>query len=161
MAALWKLPALYIIENNEYSMGTSVKRSTAMTDLYKKGESSGIQGVQVDGMDLVAVYDVIKDLSEQIRKGSGPKLIEVKTYRYRGHSMSDPAKYRTKEEVEKHKSEDPIEQLKLYLLKNNMCNEDDLKKIDNEVKDLVSEAVDFATNSKQPDSSELFTDIYS
>jgi pyruvate dehydrogenase E1 component alpha subunit len=160
MAALWKLPALFIIENNEYSMGTSVSRSTAMTDLYKKGESFGIDGVKINGMNFVEVHDTIKDCLEKIRNGSGPKLIEVKTYRYRGHSMSDPGKYRTKEEVEKHKNEDPIETLKEYLIKNNICNDSVLKTIDNDVKSIVTEAVDFATNSNQPDISELFTDIY-
>jgi pyruvate dehydrogenase E1 component alpha subunit len=160
MAALWKLPVLFIIENNEYSMGTSVKRSTAMTDLYKKGESFGIEGIRIDGMNIIEVHDTIKDLSEKIRQGLGPRIIEVKTYRYRGHSMSDPAKYRTKEEVEKHKSEDPIERLKSYLIKNNLCTEDDMQLIDNNIKNIVSEAVDFATESNKPDSSELLTDIY-
>ena len=160
MSALWKLPVLFIIENNEYSMGTSVKRSTAMTDLYKKGESFGIEGIRIDGMNIIEVHDTIKDLSEKIRQGLGPRIIEVKTYRYRGHSMSDPAKYRTKEEVEKHKSEDPIERLKSYLIKNNLCTEDDMQLIDNNIKNIVSEAVDFATESNKPDSSELLTDIY-
>lgn len=160
MAALWKLPVLFIIENNEYSMGTSVKRSTAMTDLFKKGESFGIEGVRMDGMDFVEVHDTIKELSEKIRSGSGPKLIEAKTYRYRGHSMSDPGKYRNKEEVDQKKLLDPIENLKLFLLKNGFCQEEYFKKIDNEVKHIVSEAVEFATNSSKPDISELFKDIY-
>ncbi len=160
MAALWKLPVLFIIENNEYSMGTSVKRSTAMTDLFKKGESFGIEGVRMDGMDFVEVHDTIKELSKKIRSGSGPKLIEAKTYRYRGHSMSDPGKYRNKEEVDQKKLLDPIENLKLSLLKNGFCQEEDFKKLDNEVKQIVSEAVEFATNSSKPDISELFKDIY-
>ncbi len=160
MAALWKLPVLFIIENNEYSMGTSVKRSTAMTDLYKKGESFGIEGARMDGMNFVEVHDTIKELSEKIRSGSGPKLIEAKTYRYRGHSMSDPGKYRNKEELDQKKLLDPIENLKLFLLKNGLCDEAEVKKIDNEVKQIVSEAVEFATNSSNPDISELFRDIY-
>ena len=160
MAALWKLPVVYIIENNEYSMGTSVKRSTAMTDLYKKGESFGIKGVRVDGMDLQEVYSAMKEAAEYARSGQGPILLEVKTYRYRGHSMSDPAKYRTKEEVEEYKIRDPLTDVKNKILENAYATEDELKEIEKKVKVLINEAAEFSENSPLPDEAELYTDVY-
>ncbi|MES2214401.1 MAG: pyruvate dehydrogenase (acetyl-transferring) E1 component subunit alpha [Pseudomonadota bacterium] len=161
MAKLWNLPVLYIIENNEYSMGTSIARCSSVKDLYVRGESFGMPGKQVDGMDLDACYKAISEASEYVRSGNGPMLLEMKTYRYRGHSMSDPAKYRSKEEVESYKEKrDPIERTKNLILENKYSTEDDLKSIEKRVKDIVQEAVDFATNSDIPDESELYTDVY-
>jgi pyruvate dehydrogenase E1 component alpha subunit len=160
MAALWSLPVLYIIENNEYAMGTSVKRSTFETDLSKRGESLGIKGKQVDGMDLDKVYEAIKTATDEIRETKFPQIIEFKTYRYRGHSMSDPAKYRTKEEVESYKLSDPIEHLRAKLLKKKYLSEDDIKVIEKRVKEVVQEAVEFSENSPEPSENELYTDIY-
>lgn len=160
MAALWKLPVIYIIENNEYSMGTSVKRSTAFTDLYKKGESFGIKGVRVNGMDLQEVYSAMSEAAEFVRSGQGPILLEIKTYRYRGHSMSDPAKYRSKEEVEEYKIRDPLTDIKNKILKDAYATEDGLKEIEKKIKVLINEASEFAENSPLPDEAELYTDVY-
>ena len=159
MAALWQLPVIYVIENNEYSMGTSVARSTAMTDLYKKGESFGIPGVQVNGMDVEEVYDTTMEAIESVRAGGGPMIIEVKTYRYRGHSMSDPAKYRGKEEVDQYKKKDPIIVTREKLIQSG-AKEDLLKKIEKEVKEQIAEVEAFAADSPLPDESELYTDIF-
>jgi pyruvate dehydrogenase E1 component alpha subunit len=160
MAALWSLPVLYIIENNEYAMGTSVKRSTFETDLYKRGESLGISGKQVDGMDLDKVYKAIKRATDEIRETSFPQILEIKTYRFRGHSMSDPAKYRTKEEVDHYKLADPVEHLKDKILEKKYLSDEELKNIEKKVKNIVQEAVAFAENSPEPQESELYTDIY-
>jgi pyruvate dehydrogenase E1 component alpha subunit len=161
MAALWKLPVVYIIENNQYAMGTAVHRSTAVTELYKKGESFGIPGKQVDGMDVLAVKKAAEEAIKYVREGNGPILLEMKTYRYRGHSMSDPAKYRTKEEVaEMKENRDPIENLKQLMVKQYKVTEDQLKDIEKEIKEIVNESVEFSKNSPEPDVSELFTDIY-
>lgn len=160
MAALWKLPVIYIIENNEYSMGTSVARSTAMTDLYKKGESFGIPGFQMDGMDIDSVYNAAAQAAQYVRSGKGPVVLEAKTYRYRGHSMSDPAKYRTKEEVEEKKSHDPVEAVREFIVKNSYASETQLKEIENKIKNTINEVVEFATSEPLPDESELFTDIF-
>lgn len=160
MAALWKLPVVYIIENNEYSMGTSVARSTAMTDLYRKGESFGIPGFQMDGMDIDSVYNATKQATEYVRSGKGPVVLEAKTYRYRGHSMSDPAKYRTKEEVEEKKAHDPVEAVREFIVKNSYASETQLKEIENKIKNTINEVVEFATSEPLPDESELFTDIF-
>ncbi len=160
MAALWKLPVIYIIENNEYAMGTSVSRSSHITDLYKRGEGFGIPGMQVDGMDIFAVEKAAKEAADFVRSGKGPVLLELKTYRYRGHSMSDPAKYRSKEEVqEKRDHHDPIVNLKKYLLDNKIIKEEELDLIDDEIKNKVNEAIEFAENSPEPDESELYTDV--
>jgi pyruvate dehydrogenase E1 component alpha subunit len=162
MAALWKLPVLYIVENNEYSMGTSVCRSTFMTDLYRKGESFGIPGKQIDGMDIFAVMEEGKKAMDYVRAGNGPMLLEMKTYRYRGHSMSDPAKYRTKEEVNKYKdTRDPIDNLRNYMLANKLAKEGDFDNIEKEVKDEMTKVVEFAQNSPEPDVAELYTEVYS
>jgi pyruvate dehydrogenase E1 component alpha subunit len=150
MAELWKLPVIYIIENNRYAMGTSVTRSSAQTDFSKRGISFNIPGEQVDGMDVRAVKAA----------GEGPFILEMQTYRYRGHSMSDPAKYRTREEVDKVRHDsDPIEQVRNRLLAAKM-SEDELKKIDAEVREIVNAAADFAQHDPEPDASELYTDIY-
>ena len=160
MAALWKLPVIYVIENNRYAMGTSVVRSSAETDFSQRGASFRIPGIQVDGMDVRAVKSASDLATEWCRAGNGPIILEMQTYRYRGHSMSDPAKYRTKEEVQKMRSEhDPIEQVRVRLLDKKWASEDDLKAIDKEVRDVVADAADFAQTDPEPDVSELWTDI--
>lgn len=161
MAKLWNLPVLYIIENNQYSMGTSIARCSSTPDLYKRGESFGIPGKQVDGMNLDEVYAAVMDASEYVRSGNGPMLLEMKTYRYRGHSMSDPAKYRSKEEVDLYKeTRDPIDYVKNIILERKYATEGEMKEIEKTVKAIVNDATDFATDSPLPDESELYTDIY-
>jgi pyruvate dehydrogenase E1 component alpha subunit len=160
MAELWSLPAIYIIENNRYAMGTSVLRASAQTDFSKRGISFNIPGEQVDGMDVQAVREAGLRAMEFARGGKGPYILEMQTYRYRGHSMSDPAKYRSKDEVEKMRNEhDPIEQVRSRLLTRHKVAEDDLKKIDAEVRRVVNESAEFATVDPEPDVSELWTDI--
>jgi pyruvate dehydrogenase E1 component alpha subunit len=161
MAELWKLPVVYVIENNRYAMGTAVTRSTAQTDLSKRGLSFNIPGVEVDGMDVRAVKAAGEEALAWCRTGKGPTIIEMMTYRYRGHSMSDPAKYRTKEEVDRVRTEhDPIEQVRARLLAKKWADEDELKKIDASVRAVVNEAAEFATNDPEPDPAELYTDVY-
>jgi pyruvate dehydrogenase E1 component alpha subunit len=161
MAELWKLPVVYIIENNRYAMGTAITRSSATTDLSKRGLSFNIPGEQVDGMDVRAVKAAGQKAVTWCREGKGPYILEMLTYRYRGHSMSDPAKYRTREEVQKMRTEhDPIEQVRARILEKKLASEDDLKKIDAEVRDIVNEAAEFATNDPEPDAAELWTDVY-
>jgi pyruvate dehydrogenase E1 component alpha subunit len=161
MAELWKLPVVYIIENNRYAMGTAITRSSATTDLSQRGCSFDIPGEQVDGMDVRAVKAAGDKAVQWAREGNGPYILEMLTYRYRGHSMSDPAKYRTREEVEKMRTEhDPIEQVRARLLQKKWVSEDELKKIDAGVRDIVNEAAEFATNDPEPDPSELWTDAY-
>jgi pyruvate dehydrogenase E1 component alpha subunit len=160
MASLWKLPVIYIIENNEYAMGTSTKRSHATTELYKRGEGFKIPGKQVNGMDVTAVREAGLEAVKHVRDGNGPFLLEMKTYRYRGHSMSDPAKYRSKEEVEDYKSHhDPIETLKARLLKEGVVKEEEFKTIDADIKKIVNEAAEFAQQSPEPPESDLYTDV--
>ena len=160
MAQLWKLPAIFIIENNQYAMGTSIERSSATTDLSQRGASFGIPGEQVDGMDVLAVREATERAVKRAREGGGPFILEVKTYRYRGHSMSDPAKYRTKEEVDEvKKTRDPIEHVKM-LLDQAGATEADLRPIEDEIKAIVAAAVQFAQESPEPDPSELYTDVY-
>lgn len=160
MAALWKLPVVFIIENNEYAMGTSVKRSHSMTELYKRGEGFGIPGMQVNGMDVLEVQRAGKIAVEHARSGNGPFLLEMKTYRYRGHSMSDPAKYRSKEEVECYREQrDPINNMHEMMLQQGFATEDELKEMDKIAKQIAAEAADFARQSPEPDASELWTDI--
>lgn len=159
MASLWKLPVLFILENNGYAMGTSVQRSAA-GELHRRGEGFGVKTIRADGMDLLAVRAAAAEAVAYIRAGHGPVLLEVKTYRYRGHSMSDPAKYRTKDEVEEYKqNHDPIEQLKAYITKEKLAGEDDFKVIEKDVKAIVQDATDFALESPEPDPSELWTDV--
>lgn len=160
MAALWKLPVVYVIENNKYGMGTSVERASASAELFQRGYAYGIPGEAVDGMDVLAVQDAALRAAEHARSGKGPYILEAKTYRYRGHSMSDPAKYRSKDEVTKMRTErDPIDQLKARMLEIGAIDEAELKEIDREVKQLVTEAAEFSQSSPEPDPSELYTDI--
>ena len=160
MAELWKLPVVYVIENNRYAMGTAVTRSSALTDFSKRGSSFNIPGIQVDGMDVRAVKAAGDEAVAFCRAGKGPIILEMKTYRYRGHSMSDPAKYRSKDEVQKMRAEhDPIEQVKQRLIANKWADEADLKAIDKDIRTLVSEAAEFAQNDNEPDVGELYTDI--
>jgi pyruvate dehydrogenase E1 component alpha subunit len=160
MASLWKLPVVYVIENNRYAMGTSVARSSAETDFSHRGLSFRIPGMQVDGMDVRAVRSAAAQALDWARSGKGPIILEMMTYRYRGHSMSDPAKYRTKDEVQKMRSEhDPIEQVRKRLLDNGWQTEDGLKAIDKDVRDVVNDAAEFAQTDREPDVSELYTDI--
>jgi pyruvate dehydrogenase E1 component alpha subunit len=159
MAELWRLPVVFFVENNRYAMGTSVTRSSAQSDFAKRGLAFNIPGVQIDGMDVRAVRAAATMALEWCRKGEGPYLIEAQTYRYRGHSMSDPAKYRSKEEVTRMREEhDPIEQVRVRLLAAGV-SEDELKKIDANARKVVSEAADFAAADKEPDASELYTDV--
>ena len=161
MAKLWKLPVIYVIENNQYGMGTSVARASATTNLSQRGRSFDIPGEQVDGMDIRAVKAAGDRALKWCREGNGPIILEMLTYRYRGHSMSDPAKYRPKEEVDKVRTEhDPIEQVRSRLLKKGFATEESLKKIDAEVRAVVNEAAEFATNDSEPDPAELWTDVY-
>ncbi|MBM3506279.1 MAG: pyruvate dehydrogenase (acetyl-transferring) E1 component subunit alpha [Alphaproteobacteria bacterium] len=158
MAQLWKLPILFVIENNQYAMGTSVARSSAQTQLSKRGESFGIPGRQVDGMDVLTVR-AAADEAVAYARSEGPMILEMMTYRYRGHSMSDPAKYRTREEVDKVKTErDPIDHLRGRLIKAGL-DEDSLKAIDREIRDRITAAAEFAQQSPEPDPSELYTDV--
>ena len=160
MASLWKLPVVYVIENNQYGMGTSVERASATTELFRRGDAYAIPGRQVDGMDVVAVKAAGADAVGHCRAGEGPYILEMKTYRYRGHSMSDPAKYRSKEEVSKvRKESDPIDTVRDRLLENDLADEAALKDIDREVKARVAEAAEFAQQSPEPDAGELYTDI--
>jgi pyruvate dehydrogenase E1 component alpha subunit len=159
MAALWDLPCVYIIENNQYGMGTSVSRAAAGKTLASRGASYGIPGLEVDGLDVLAVKAAGRKAVLHAESGKGPFILEMKTYRYRGHSMSDPAKYRTKEEVNRMRQErDPIDNVKERLIQANVA-EEELKEMDKLIRDAVSEAVEFAQKSKEPDPSELFTDV--
>jgi len=160
MAKLWNLPVIYIIENNQYAMGTAVQRASSETHLYKRGASFGIPGEEVDGMDVTAVYDAASRAVAHARSGEGPFILEMKTYRYRGHSMSDPAKYRTREEVnEVRDHHDPIDLARKLILDAGYSDEDALKAIDKEVKAISNEAAEFAKTSPEPDPSELYTDV--
>ncbi len=159
MAALWKLPCLYVLENNKYAMGTAQARAAA-GELFQRGEAYGIPGVQVNGMDVLAVRAAALEWAEYVRSGQGPAILEMQTYRYRGHSMSDPAKYRSKEEVAKVRAEaDPIDNFRKLLLDQGHATEDSLKEIDREIKVIVTEAAEFAQQSPEPDPSELWTDV--
>jgi pyruvate dehydrogenase E1 component alpha subunit len=159
MAALWKLPVVYAIENNRYGMGTSIDRASARTDLFHRGTAYGIPGEQVDGMNVLAVYEAGLAAAEHARSGQGPIILEMMTYRYRGHSMSDPAKYRTRDEVNQMRTEhDPIEHLR-HRLSEDGTSEAELKEIERRVRDLVAEAAQFAQDSPEPDPAELWTDV--
>jgi pyruvate dehydrogenase E1 component alpha subunit len=161
MAELWSLPIVYVIENNQYAMGTSIERASSETHLYKRGQSFRIPGEEVDGMDVLAVRDAAARAAEHARSGQGPYILEMKTYRYRGHSMSDPAKYRTREEVDEvRKTRDPIDHLQELLEKNGWADEAALKAIDADVKRIVADAAEFARTSPEPEPSELYTDVY-
>lgn len=160
MAKLWDLPVVFVIENNEYAMGTSVKRASSETELFKRGISFEIEGIQVDGMDVLAVRDAAQKAIDHARSGKGPMILEMKTYRYRGHSMSDPAKYRSRDEVNDIRSHrDPIEGVKQRLEKEGWADTDALKALDKEIKAVVAESAQFAQYSPEPDPSELWTDV--
>jgi pyruvate dehydrogenase E1 component alpha subunit len=161
MAELWSLPVVYVIENNQYAMGTSIERSSSETHLYRRGASFRIPGEEVDGMDVVAVRDAAARAAEHARSGQGPYILEMKTYRYRGHSMSDPAKYRTREEVEEvRRNRDPIDHVQEILIEKGWADEAALKALDADVRAIVADAAEFARISPEPDPAELFTDIY-
>lgn len=161
MAALWDLPVIFVIENNQYAMGTAMARSTSSADIYTRGAAFGIKGEAVDGMNVLAVKEASEKAVAHCRAGKGPYILEVKTYRYRGHSMSDPAKYRTREEVQKMRDErDAIEQVRDLLLTGKHATDDDLKAIDKEIKGIVNEAAEFSKESPEPELAELYTDIY-
>ena len=160
MAMLWKLPVIFLIENNNYAMGTSVERTTNVTDLSKIGLSYEMPSAVVDGMSVEAVHHAIAEAAERARKGEGPTLLDVRTYRYKGHSMSDPQKYRSKDEVDEYKKVDPIEQVRRTILNEKFATEKQIDNIENKVKDIVKESVEFAENSPYPDKEELYEDVY-
>jgi len=161
MASLWKLPVIFVIENNQYAMGTSQQRASSTPDLYTRGAAFGIPGEEVDGMDVLAVKAATEKALLHCRAGDGPYILEMKTYRYRGHSMSDPAKYRTRDEVQKVREErDAIEHVRSLILQGDHASEDDLKAIDKEIKATVNEAAEFSRESPEPALEELWTDIY-
>ena len=160
MASLWKLPVVFIIENNQYAMGTSIDRASSTQKLFSRGQAFNIPGKLVDGMDVLKVSKATEAAAANCRNGNGPYILEMNTYRYKGHSMSDPAKYRTREEVQNIKSKkDPIENFQKYLLKHGV-QEDEFKKIDQKIKGTISEAAEFAIESSEPELSDLFKDIY-
>ena len=159
MAALWKLPVVFVLENNKYAMGTSQARHS-VGDLSKRGEPYGIPGRKVDGMDVLKVREAADEAISHARSGKGPVLLEMETYRYRGHSMSDPAKYRSKDEVEEWRGKhDPIDRLRELILKEKVLSEDGFKLIDREIKDIVNDSAEFAQSSPEPDPAELWTDV--
>ncbi|MCR9274507.1 MULTISPECIES: pyruvate dehydrogenase (acetyl-transferring) E1 component subunit alpha [Mameliella] len=161
MAALWDLPVVFVIENNQYAMGTAMKRSTSTPDIYHRGNAFGIPGEMVDGMDVLAVKAAGEKAVKHCRAGKGPYILEIKTYRYRGHSMSDPAKYRTREEVSKMREErDPIDHVRDMLVQGGHASEEDLKAIDKEIKAVVNASAEFARESPEPALDELWTDVY-
>jgi pyruvate dehydrogenase E1 component alpha subunit len=160
MSQLWKLPIVFIIENNQYAMGTSVQRAHSETHLYRRGASFGIPGMEADGMDVVAVREAARDAIAHAREGKGPFVLEMKTYRYRGHSMSDPAKYRTREEVDlMRETSDPIKRCEERIYKAAYADEKALKAIDAEIREIVKEAADFSLQSPLPPAEELYTDV--
>ena len=160
MAMTWKLPVIYVCENNGYAMGTSVKRTSNITDLYKLGYAYDMPSEPVDGMNPESVHEAFAKAAEHVRKGEGPYFLEVRTYRYKGHSVSDPAKYRTKEEVAEYKEKDPIKTVEAAILENKLATEDEIKEIQERIKQEIKEAVDFAENSDFPPAEELYTDNY-
>ena len=160
LASLWKLPVLYIIENNMYGMGTSVDRASAGTDLFKRGEAFGIKGKKIDGMDVFKVIEAAQLAGDYVRSGKGPYILEVQTYRYKGHSMSDPAKYRTKEELESYKVNDPINLAAKEILKKKILSKNDLEKINSEIIKEIKDAAQYAIDSPFPEEKELFTNVY-
>jgi len=160
MASLWKIPVIFVCENNGYAMGTSVARTTIQHDIYKLGLPYDIPSSPVDGMDPVAVHNAMDEAVERARKGDGPTFLEIRTYRYKGHSMSDPQKYRTKDEVESYKAKDPIETVKATILKEGYADEKWIEEIDEKIKEIVDESVKFSEESPWPEASELYTDVY-
>ncbi len=160
MAMLWKLPVIFVCENNGYAMGTSVKRTTNMMDIYKMGHAFDMPSAPVDGMDPVAVHNAMDEAVQRARAGEGPTFLEIRTYRYKGHSMSDPAKYRTKEELEEYKGKDPLITTKAAIMENKYADEAWFKEVEAEVKKVVDDAVKFAEESPYPDPSAIYEDVY-
>ncbi len=160
IAMTWKLPVVFVIENNQYAMGTSVERTSNVTELYTLGESYDMPSKPVNAMDVITVYEEMLPVIEHVRSGKGPYLVEMNTYRYRGHSMSDPAKYRTREELDEFKGKDPIANLRIYINENKLASEDEIKEIDARIKEIVKECVKFAEESPYPDPSALYEDVY-
>ena len=160
MAMLWKLPVIFVIENNNYAMGTSVQRTSNVTNLYKLGLAYDMPSSPVDGMSVEAVHEAMDTAVKRARKGDGPSLLEINTYRYKGHSMSDPAKYRTKEEVEGYKAKDPVEVVLNTIRKKKFATDEEIELINNRVRDVVDDSVKFSEDSPYPDPSELYTDVY-
>ncbi|MDB2363994.1 pyruvate dehydrogenase (acetyl-transferring) E1 component subunit alpha [Flavobacteriales bacterium] len=160
MAMNWKLPVIFIIENNEYAMGTAVERVSNVTDLYKLGHAYEMPSFAVDGMDCEAVHEAIESAADRARNGEGPTLLEMRTYRYKGHSMSDPQKYRSKDEVKEYQERDPLTEVLNKIKENNYASEEEIKAIDDNVKAQIEECVQFAEESPYLDASELFTDVY-
>jgi pyruvate dehydrogenase E1 component alpha subunit len=160
MAMSWKLPVIFVIENNGYAMGTSVERTSNVTELYKLGLSYDIPSEFVDGMSPEAIHEAFFQAGERARKGDGPTLLELRTYRYKGHSMSDPAKYRTKEELENYKNQDPLEHVRRVLLENNWSTEEKLEELELKIKNVVNECVTFAEESPYPTVDEVYKDVY-
>jgi|TARA_B110000438_G_scaffold36042_1_gene35798 pyruvate dehydrogenase E1 component alpha subunit len=160
IAMFLKLPVIFIIENNGYAMGTSVKRSSNVTELYKVGLGYDIPSAPVDAMNVINVHQAISKAAKRARKGDGPSLLEFRTYRYKGHSMSDPANYRSKEELENYKDKDPIEQVKNILLNKNILSQEEIESVDKNIKEQVKKSVEFAENSPYPNKEEIFSDIY-
>lgn len=159
IAQLWKLPAIFVVENNGYSMGTAARRHT-VAEIVDRAKGYGMKSAVINGMDVFSVYEKMKEIAEDVRKNSEPWFVEIRTYRYRGHSMSDPQKYRTKEELDEYQKIDPIERLKTYLLDNDIVKESALKKIDDKVEQEVLDAVEFADNSDFPKEEELYEDMF-
>jgi pyruvate dehydrogenase E1 component alpha subunit len=160
MAMMWKLPVVFIIENNNYAMGTSVKRTTNVEDMSEIGKSYHMPSFVVDGMSVESVHEAIEEASARARKGDGPTLLDIRTYRYKGHSMSDPQKYRTKDEVEDFKGKDPVSQVLNTITNNKLASESEIKKIQEEVKVLVDESIAFAEESPDLEAHELYEDVY-
>lgn len=160
IAMTWKLPVLFVCENNMYAMGTSVERTSNVTDIYKLGSAYDMPSKPIDGLNVMTVHDEVAKAAEFIRAGNGPVFLEMKTYRYQGHSISDPGKYRTKEEVDAFKEKDPILILKSYIMEHNMMSEADFDALDAKIKDIVQDSVDFAENSPYPAEHELYEDVY-
>ena len=161
MAALWKLPLIFVIENNQYAMGTAQERSTSSPEIYTRGEAFGIKGEAVDGMDVIAVKTAGEKAADYCRAGKGPYILEIKTYRYRGHSMSDPAKYRTREEVQKMRAQrDPIEAVRTLLISEKHAIDEEIKTIDKEIKEIINACAEYAKDSPEVSAEELWTDIY-
>ena len=161
MAALWKLPVIFVIENNQYAMGTAQERSTSSPEIYTRGEAFGIKGESVDGMDVIAVKTAGEKAADYCRAGKGPYILEIKTYRYRGHSMSDPAKYRTREEVQKMRAQrDPIEAVRTLLISEKHATDEEIKTIDKEIKEIINACAEYAKDSPEVSEEELWTDIY-
>ena len=161
MAALWKLPVIFVIENNQYAMGTAQERSTSSPEIYTRGEAFGIKGEAVDGMDVIAVKTAGDKAADYCRAGKGPYILEIKTYRYRGHSMSDPAKYRTREEVQKMRAQrDPIEAIRTLLVSEKHATDEEIKTIDKEIKEIINACAEYAKDSPEVSAEELWTDVY-